>query len=152
LVATVAVLLGAVLLYLTLNVPVGNQAVFMVLLCATALFIPFSSPNIISTVYDVTLPEVRSTAAAIQYFIESGGAALAPLLAGLMAVNSSLRYAILIICISAWLLCSLFLAGAAYFVPRDIETLRNQLRERAESLRGRSIVDQVAAEEDLAPI
>jgi hypothetical protein len=119
-----------------LNVPAGNQIGLLVMLCATALVIPFSSPNVISTVYDVTLPEVRSIAAAIQYLIESGGAALAPLQARLIAVNSSLRDAILIICVSAWFLCSLFLAGATYFGPRDIETLRNQLPECAESLCG----------------
>jgi MFS family permease len=146
LVATAAVLLGAVLLLVTLNVPMGNQALFMVLLCLTAFFIPFSSPNVISTVYDITLPEVRSTAAAIQYFIESGGAALAPLLAGLIAVNSSLRNAILIICVSAWVLCSIFLASAAFFVASDIETLRSQLSERAASLRERTITD-IAADE-----
>jgi MFS family permease len=148
--ATGAVLLGAILLFMTLSVPVDNQTLFLVMLCATALFIPFPSPNVISTVYDVTLPEVRSTAAAIQYFIESGGAALAPLLAGLIAVNSSLREAILIICISAWFLCSLFLAGAAYLVPRDIETLREQLRQRAATLRTTIASDRVLGEEEPA--
>jgi MFS family permease len=151
-VATIAVLLGAILLFATLNVPVGNQALFLVMLCVTALVIPFSSPNVISTVYDITLPEVRSTAAAIQYFIESGGAALAPLLAGLIAVNSSLREAILIICISAWLLCSLFLAAAAYLVPRDIETLREQLRQRADRIRTTMASEHVPGEEDFAHV
>jgi MFS family permease len=149
-VATAAVLLGAIFLFVTLNIPVGNPTLFMVMLCVTALFIPFSSPNVISTVYDITLPEVRSTAAAVQYFIESGGAAVAPLLAGLIAVNSSLREAILTICISTWLLCSLFLAGATYLVPRDIVTLREQLRVRAETIRTAAPPDRVLGEEELA--
>ena len=44
---------------------------------------PWASPNVISTVYDITLPEVRSTAVSIQYFIESLGAAFAPAIVGM---------------------------------------------------------------------
>ncbi len=135
LVSMVAVLLGAILLIATMYVPVENQTLFMLLLMLTSLFIPFASPNVVSAVYDVTLPEVRSTALAIQYFIESAGAALAPWLAGLIAVRSSLQNAILLICTSTWVLCSIFFAFAAYLVPRDIETLRQALRERAEQER-----------------
>lgn len=131
LVAMGAVLMGAVFLTLTMNVPIENQGLFLALLMLTALFIPFASPNVVSTVYDITLPEVRSTALAIQYFIENTGAALAPLLAGLIAVRSSLHLAILLICVSAWLLGSVFLAFTAYLVPEDIRTLRQQMAERA---------------------
>lgn len=132
LVAGVAVLVGAVLLTLTMNVPIENRALFLIMLGATALFIPFASPNVVSTVYDVTLPEVRSTALAIQYFIENGGAALAPLLAGIIAVRASLHVAILTICVSAWVLGAILLGFCAYLVPKDIQTLRDQLKARAE--------------------
>jgi MFS family permease len=127
-----AVLAGAILLAITLAVPMQNQTLFMVLLSLTALFIPIASPNVICTVYDITLPEVRSTAMAVQYFIESAGAALAPLIAGLIAVRYSLHDAILWICVSTWILCAVFFAIVAVLVPRDIATLRGQLRERAE--------------------
>jgi MFS family permease len=132
LVSMTAVLLGAILLTITMDVPVEDQTLFLIMLMVTALFIPFAAPNVISTVYDVTLPEVRSTALAVQYFIESAGAALAPLLAGLIAVRSSLHNAILLICVSTWVVCSIFFAFAAYLVPRDIEALRQAMRERAE--------------------
>ena len=134
-VAGVAVLIGAILLPLTLAVPQENQALFLGMLSLTAVFIPVASPNVISTVYDVTLPEVRSTALAVQYFIESAGAALAPWLAGLIAVRSSLENAILLICVSTWIACSIFFALAAYFLPKDVEVLRAQMRERAASER-----------------
>ena len=98
----------------------------------SALFMPFSSPNVISTVYDVTLPEVRSTALAIQYFIENGGAALAPLLAGFIARSYSLHVAILTISLTAWLITAVLLAFTAYLIPRDIQTLRDQMAERAQ--------------------
>lgn len=131
LVAMVGVLLGAVMLTFTMNVPTGNQGLFLILLLITAVFIPFASPNVISTVYDITLPEIRSTALAIQYFIENGGAALAPLIAGVIARGTSLHTAILVICISTWLMGAVILAFTAYLVPHDIAILRDQLRERA---------------------
>lgn len=137
LVSMAAVLAGAILITLTLNVPIDERSRFMVMLMITALLIPFSSPNVVSTVYDITLPEIRSTALAIQYFIENGGAALAPLIVGVIADRASLHVAILVICVSAWLIGSVLLGFAAYLVPRDIDTLRAQLHERAESERGR---------------
>jgi MFS family permease len=131
----VGVLTGAVMLYFTLGVPVESTTLFLLMLAATALFMPFASPNVISTVYDITLPEVRSTALSIQYFMENIGAATAPALAGFIADRSSLSLAILVICISTWLLGSLLLAATAYLVPSDIRALRDAMRERAEEQR-----------------
>jgi fucose permease len=96
-----------------------------------ALFMPFASPNVISTVYDVTLPEVRSTSLAVESFIESGGAALAPLLTGIIADALSIEQAMLIICMSAWALCAVFFIVAAFLIPNDVAILRQQMRERA---------------------
>jgi len=144
LVSLVGVILGAISLAITMNIPIDNQIFFLVMLMFTALFIPFASPNVISTVYDITLPEVRSTALSIQYFIENAGAALAPLLAGIIARNSSLNNAILIICLAAWVLDAIFFAVTAYLVPVDIRTLRKQMSERAEFERQRESDEQVA--------
>ena len=132
-VSTIGVLAGAVLLYFTLRVPEANQWLFLVMLSFTALFIPFASPNVVSTVYDITLPEVRSTALSIESLIESAGAALSPLIAGLIADRSSLGTAILLICVSTWLLCALFFIGVAIVVPGDIRTLRAQMQARADT-------------------
>ncbi len=134
-VSILGVITGAILLLITMNIPVEAKGLFMVMLCITALFIPFAAPNVVSTVYDVTLPEVRSTALAIQYFIESAGAALSPLIAGIIAVRSNLKTAILLICVSAWLICAFFFLFAAWFAPKDIKVLREQLRLRAEEMK-----------------
>ncbi|MBM3136994.1 MAG: MFS transporter [Chloroflexi bacterium] len=137
-IALFGVLVGALLLFLTLNVPIDNKALFGIMLGVTALFIPISSPNVTSTVNDVALPEIRSTAMSIQYFIESSGAALSPLLTGMIA--DALRRAnnpfprgtaILIICISAWLLCGIFYYITSYFITSDIDSLRNEMKRRA---------------------
>jgi MFS transporter, Spinster family, sphingosine-1-phosphate transporter len=131
-VAGIGVLTGAALMVVTLAVPVTSPGLFLLMLAVTALFIPFAAPNVIATVYDITLPEVRSTALSIQYFIESAGAALAPLVAGVIADRSSLQDAILLICVSTWILCAIFFIFAARAVPGDVAVLREQMRERAE--------------------
>jgi MFS transporter, Spinster family, sphingosine-1-phosphate transporter len=130
-VSSIGVILGAIFLYITINVPIDQPALFGVMLMITALFIPFASPNVLSTVYDITLPEIRSSANAIESFIESAGAASAPLISGLIADATSLKSSILIICITAWVLCFIFFFGAIYFIPKDINDLHAQLRDRA---------------------
>lgn len=135
LVSMVSVLAGAILLVVTMNVPLENQGLFSLLLVFTALFIPFAAPNVVSTVHDITLPEVRSTALALQLLVENGGAALAPFVAGVIAVRASLHSAILTLCVGAWVLGAIILAFAAYNVPEDIEVLRQSLRARAAEAR-----------------
>ena len=130
-VSAVGVILGAVLLFISIKIPYDNKVLFMIMISLTTLFIPFASPNVLSTVYDITLPEVRSTANSVQYFIEQGGSAIAPTLAGFIAMRSTLENSILVICITAWILCFIFLLGAIYLLPKDIDTLRTQLKERA---------------------
>ncbi len=131
-VSAVGVLLGAAFLVLAIKTPIDNKVQFAVLLSITAIFMPIASPNMIASVYDITLPEVRSTALAIQLFIENIGAATAPLLAGIIADKASLSTAMLLICTSTWVICSIFYGVAAYLIPRDIAVLREQLKERAE--------------------
>ncbi|MEL7644157.1 MAG: MFS transporter [bacterium] len=131
-IGTIGVIMGAVFLFLALKTPVDNQTQFTVYMALAALFMPFASPNVISTVYDVTLPEVRSTSLAVESFIESGGAALAPLLTGIIADALSIEQAMLIICLSAWALCAVFFIVAAFLIPRDVAVLRQQMRERAD--------------------
>ena len=124
-VSSAGVLLGAIFLFLALNTSVSNPTTFFTFMCLTALFMPFSSPNVTSTV---------------EYFVENSGAALAPTLAGALSLYfakvispfSSLQFAILTICISTWLLCFFLYLGALFFVDKDIASLHAQLKERAE--------------------
>ena len=141
LVSTAGVLIGAIFLTLTMSIPEAMPGPFLALLLLAALFVPFASPNVVSSVYDITLPEMRSTALSIQSFIEEGGAAMAPFLAGLLADRSSLHDAILAICVTAWLIGSVFISLAARAIPRDIDVLRGQMRERADLERGVAAAD-----------
>jgi MFS family permease len=125
------ILMGMIFLYITMNVPNANVFLFGAMLFVTALFMPFASPNIISTIYDVTLPEVRSTANAIQNFIETIGSASAPLIAGIIADKFSVGTAILSISLITWALCFIFISIAIVMIPKDIQAMHKQLQERA---------------------
>ena len=137
-VGAIGVVIGMILMQITINVPAQSTLTFGIMLCVTAIFIPFASPNVISIVYDVTEPEIRSTANATQSFIESIGSAMAPLIAGIIADHTSLKDAILIICTSTWAICFVFFIVAAILVPKDIAALRDKLAKRASIIAGPS--------------
>jgi MFS family permease len=130
-VSSLGVLLGAIFLFMAINTPIEDKTQFFILMALTALFMPLSSPNVISTVFDITPPEVRSTAQAVEYFVESSGAALAPLMAGIIADAFNLQISILSICTISWLLCFIFYLGAMFTIKTDVHSLRVQMEERA---------------------
>lgn len=133
--STAGVLAGAVFIVLALSVPTNNRALFLILLGFTGITMSVASPNVLATVHDVTEPEVRGTAQAMLNFAENFGSAIAPWLAGLIAVRYSLHVAILIICVSTWLLCALLFAATALLIPKDVERLRQIMQTRAETER-----------------
>jgi len=133
------VFIGAILLIVTLQVPSGQLVPFMIFLCLTGLTMSIASANVQATIHDVAEPEVRSTAQAMLSFAENIGSAIAPFLAGLIAVRSSLGNAILLICVSTWLLCAALFLGVSRYIKQDGERLRGIMRERAEL--GKSAVE-----------
>ena len=134
-VASIGVLLGAIFLYLAMTTPIEDRNQFFIFMCLTAIFMPLSSANVIATVYDVTVPEVRSTAQAVEYFIENAGAAFAPTLTGIIITSTGDKtFAILSICTVAWILCFCFYLGAIFTIDHDTHVLRNQMAERAKSM------------------
>jgi fucose permease len=82
----------------------------------------------------VIVPEVRSTAQAVEYFIENAGAAFAPIITGIIADATSLQTAILIIPIVTWGLCFMFYLGALFTIDKDHGDLRAQMAERAKNM------------------
>jgi MFS family permease len=101
------------------------------MLSITCFFIPLASPNIATTVYDVVLPEIRSTSTSIQYFLGNLGSAFAPLLAGLISQRSSLQTAMLTISLSAWLVTGILLIISTFFLPEDGKRMQHTLQQRA---------------------
>ena len=134
LISSAGVLLGAIFLFLAVTSPIEAKNQFFIFMCLTAIFMPLSSANVIATVYDVTVPEVRSTAQAVEYFVENAGAAFAPILTGIIADATSLKTAILLIPTIAWGLCFIFYVGALFTIDRDQADLRAQMAKRAKSM------------------
>ncbi|MBI5842373.1 MAG: MFS transporter [Chloroflexi bacterium] len=133
-VSSAGVLLGAIFLYLAITTPIEARNQFFIFMCLTAIFMPLSSANVIATVYDITVPEVRSTAQASEYFIENAGAAFAPIITGIIADAFNLQTAILLICSVAWGLCFFFYLGALFTIDHDTHVLRSQMAERAKAM------------------
>ncbi|MEW5941080.1 MAG: MFS transporter [Chloroflexota bacterium] len=133
-VSSVGVLLGAIFLVLAITTPIEAKNQFFVFMCLTAIFMPLSSANVIATVYDVTVPEVRSTAQAVEYFVENIGAAFAPIITGRIADATNLQSAILLIPSVAWGLCFLFYLGALFTIDKDHGDLRAQMADRAKAM------------------
>jgi len=129
----VGVLAGAVFLALLLLLPAEGEKLSLPLLVLMGLTMSVASPNVIATVQDVTEPEVRGTAQSVMSFADTAGSAFAPLLAGLIAVSHSLHVAILVICISTWLLCAVLFGITAWFIPGDVARLRQTMEERAQA-------------------
>ena len=135
LVSSAGVLLGAIFLYFAMTTPLDQPNRFFLLMCLTAIFMPLSSPNVVATVYDVTVPEVRSTAQAIEYFIENSGAVTAPALTGvLILATGDKTFSIMIICVTAWVICFLFYLGALFTIEKDTSHLRTQMAERTKTM------------------
>jgi len=130
-VSIIGVLFGALFLTITLNIPNENIETFRILLGITCFFIPLASPNIASTVYDVVLPEIRSTATSIQYFLGNLGSAFAPLIAGAIGQKYSLETALLSISLTAWLITAAILVFSAFYLPGDMDKMHQALRLRA---------------------
>jgi MFS family permease len=133
-VASIGVLMGAIFLYFAMTTPVEARNQFFIFMCLTAIFMPLSSANVIATVYDITVPEVRSTAQATEYFVENTGAAFAPAITGILAEAIGLSTAITVLCLTAWILCFFLYMGALFFIDGDINTLRSQMAARAEAM------------------
>jgi MFS transporter, Spinster family, sphingosine-1-phosphate transporter len=114
-----------------LRVPVGNFILFFVLQSIGAIFWSFEWPNAVSTVQDITEPEIRSTAHGIIGVADTFGSTLAPLVAGLIAVGSSLQNAMLWITSIGWLVGLVLIGIITWLVPRDVKRLREMMAARA---------------------
>lgn len=133
-VSSIGVLMGALFMYLAITTPIEAKNQFFIFMCLTAIFMPLSSANVIATIYDITAPEVRSTAQASEYFIENAGAAFAPIITGVIADAIDLKTAILLISTTAWILCFFFYLGALFTIDKDTKDLRHQMADRAKSM------------------
>lgn len=131
LVAVVGLACMMIFFTLMLNSPVDQVPLFLVLEALAGFFWSFEWPNMVSTLQDVTEPEVRSTAHGIIGIAENVGSALSPMVAGFIAVNSTLKNAMQTITLSAWSVGLVLLVVLLIVIPKDVERLRAVMRQRA---------------------
>ena len=131
--------LGGITLIIAFLLPLSNRPLFLGLLFITGLFLASVSPNLVATIHDITLPEVRSTAQSFRQLFMDGGAAAAPFIAGLIAVKTSLHRAILSTSIIAWVVGTALVLLITMHVSRDISNLREQLQDRAVRSQSRAV-------------
>lgn len=122
---------GSLLLCAALLVPVTHHVAFALLAMTGSFLAGFAAPNIVATISDVSPPEVRSTALAVQSLVETTGAALAPLLTGILASRISLGTAFLVLIAGASMLWTPCYLIALRNVSSDIGQTRAELRARS---------------------
>jgi MFS transporter, Spinster family, sphingosine-1-phosphate transporter len=122
---------GSLLLCAALLVPVTHPVTFALLAATGSFLTAFSAPNIGATISDISLPEVRSTALAMQSLVETTGAALAPLVTGIVASRISLGTAFLVLIAGASMLWTPCYLMALRYVSQDVEQTRAELRTRS---------------------
>jgi MFS family permease len=125
------VLLSAVLIYFTVRVPISNNGVFTTLIMLTGFFMTFPRPNILATIFDLTLPEVRSSALAILYLFQLLGTAGSTLLIRRLETSMSLGAAMQWLGGGAWGLCAVLLGIVSFLVPAAIRNLRRHMAYRS---------------------
>jgi MFS family permease len=133
LLAAAATIPGCVLLCSALLVPVPHRVAFAWFAMIGCFLVSFTAPNVVATISDISPPEVRSTALAMQSLVETTGAALAPLLTGILAARIGLGTAFLLLIAGAsvlWIPCYWV---ALRHVSDDIEETRAELRARSGS-------------------
>jgi len=79
----------------------------------------------------VVPPELRSTAFAMTTFIESGFAAIAALIFGIIADKIDIQTAMVWTIPFPWLICGILFSGFYFTYPKDSKKLRDEMARRA---------------------
>jgi predicted MFS family arabinose efflux permease len=82
----------------------------------------------------VVPPELRSSAFSFITFIESGFAAIAALIFGILADTINIQTAMLWTIPFPWLICGILFTGFYFTYPKDAKNLRNEMARRASEL------------------
>ncbi len=104
---------------------------FGAMIIGMSFFMAFVWPNMLATIMDISLPEVRSTAISVVLLLQALGALIAPMLVSRIQGITGLGNAILFVCIGGWGMCFLMHLVLMVTLPKDIEALRQHLAYRS---------------------
>ena len=131
LVSIVGMALGGIFLAIAFTMPVFNPKMFTYLMALMGLFMSFSSPNIIGSILDITLPEFRGSAISISLLSQTLGAIIGPGIVLLLLNRFDVGSAIIWVSLGAWLMGLLVLGALVKPIPAEIEHLRKHMAYRS---------------------
>lgn len=130
-VSMAGVIFPALLLCLAFMVTDAQGNLFVLLMMLMGFFMSFTWPNIIASILDTALPELRASASSILLLFQSLGALLGPWLVSILQKGLGLGNAMLAVCLGAWGICLLLQFGLLIHIPKNIEELRQHMAYRS---------------------
>ncbi len=107
------------------------QSMFSLCLMGMGFFMAFTWPNLIASVLDITLPELRASAIAIIFLLRAIGIIISPRILSMLGAQVGIQDALMWICIGSWGVCLIFCYGLLFFIPQEMEQLRRHMAYRS---------------------
>lgn len=126
------IVLATLCLYLSFSVTDLRGLDFLTLLTFSGLFMALEQPNLFATLFDITLPEIRSSAIAVFMVFQLAGMTVGSAMMDYFAAKIGLGSAILWVSTGSWGVSLLFLIGLLFLLPEEIERLRKHLAYRSQ--------------------
>ncbi len=130
-VAMAGVIFPGLFIFLAFNLLNDQSQLFVLLMTGMGLFMSFTWPNIVASVMDITLPELRATANALVLLFQAVGTFIVPVLVFFLQARIGLGPAILWTTIGPWMLCLAILIALLFLLPGEIERLRRHMAYRS---------------------
>lgn len=130
-VSMAGVVLPSLFLFFALQSADAQGQSFILLMMLMGLFLSFSWPNLVASVLDIILPEMRASAISIMLLFQVIGALIGPMIVSRLKDQMGLGGAILSVCIGAWVICLVIQIGLLNLIPKDLEKLRRQMAYRS---------------------
>jgi MFS family permease len=125
-------LIPPICLYFAFQRAGSHDLQFGAMIIGMSFFLAFVWPNVLATIMDISLPEVRSTAISVVLLLQALGALIGPMLVSRIQGFTGLGNAILFVCIGGWGMCFLMHLVLMVTLPKDIEALRQHLAYRSQ--------------------
>jgi MFS family permease len=130
-ISAIGTIAAGLFLYSALQIQGMNIQTFLVLMMLMGFFMSFLWPNMIASVMDITLPELRSSAIAIVLFFQALGYITGPIFTNLLLNYTDEANAILLVCVGAWVASIPCLLRLLFSMPKDVERLRRHMAYRS---------------------
>ncbi len=125
------VVLSAVLIVFLIEVPTSNRGLFSTLIMLTGFFMTFARPNLLATIFDLTLPEVRSVAVSLFFIFQLLGTAASTVLIRYFEPRLPVGKIIQYFGAISWGICAVLLGVVFFLVPDEIRHLRRHMAYRS---------------------